>query len=181
MQGGLSPRGRGKLRRVLQWTRDKRSIPAWAGETDFSTSCKNLQEVYPRVGGGNRCTASPPTRAAGLSPRGRGKRDRIKDMRAQHRSIPAWAGETATADRQNGTLRVYPRVGGGNKRSCEIIAATQGLSPRGRGKHGPMPRLRQERRSIPAWAGETAINHDRSPGIRVYPRVGGGNPRCTSF
>ena len=30
---GLSPRGRGKQRRMLPDERPKRSIPAWAGET----------------------------------------------------------------------------------------------------------------------------------------------------
>ena len=32
-------------------------------------------------------------------------------------------------------------------------------------------------RSIPAWAGETAIADEYGIGLGVYPRVGGGNWR----
>ena len=51
----------------------KRSIPAWAGETEQAErQAANLQ-VYPRVGGGNQAGARDPIGGGGLSPRGRGK------------------------------------------------------------------------------------------------------------
>ena len=71
------------------------------------------------------------------------------------RSIPAWAGETVTNDRVADTIKVYPRVGGGNQDGSGGHCAQGGLSPRGRGKHSGGP-------PIP-------------PASAVYPRVGGGN------
>ena len=73
-QGGLSPRGRGKHVAAILSGEVVRSIPAWAGET-FAAARESLQEeVYPRVGGGNPPSDRRLPTAAGLSPRGRGKR-----------------------------------------------------------------------------------------------------------
>ena len=56
-----------------------------------------------------------------------------------------------------------------------------GLSPRGRGKQVSRAAVRSARRSIPAWAGETArrLAVKRMPA--VYPRVGGGNAQPFPF
>ena len=70
--------------------------------------------VYPRAGGGNSSTGRPFQASMGLSPHGRGKRNRAECQRNGNRSIPARAGET---DIEAGTviaLEVYPRTGGGN-------------------------------------------------------------------
>ena len=50
-----------------------------------------------------------------------------------------------------------------------------GLSPRGRGKREQAPTQQIQTRSIPAWAGETALPPKYGNAIKVYPRVGGGN------
>ena len=50
--GGLSPRGRGNLGRVLEGQSEDGSIPAWAGEPASCTSAGTWSWVYPRVGGG---------------------------------------------------------------------------------------------------------------------------------
>ena len=70
------------------------SIPAWAGETVKDTLLRAVYRVYPRVGGGNLCSRQLAIRRRGLSPRGRGKRVRVKSSRLIIGSIPAWAGET---------------------------------------------------------------------------------------
>ena len=91
------------------------------------------------------------------------------------RSIPAWAGETATLHHGYGYREVYPRVGGGNNRRSIMIILLGGLSPRGRGKPAP-PFLRLGcHGSIPAWAGETRRRESWPRSRGVYPRVGGGN------
>ena len=151
------------------------SIPAWAGETVVYRRGVHLDMVYPRVGGGNRRGFQPGTDYRGLSPRGRGKLP-IGGLRAiWKRSIPAWAGETGTQPPLPGGIEVYPRVGGGNSPRSMKMKAMPGLSPRGRGKPSSSPGKGWTRRSIPAWAGETA-NTARSQSPRwVYPRVGGGN------
>ena len=155
--------------------RRRRSIPAWAGETLQTESDEPSQWVYPRVGGGN-AGRNPITPASqGLSPRGRGKRYTRKASGDCVGSIPAWAGETDRADAQLPSVRVYPRVGGGNRYAFVSQRRHKGLSPRGRGKRLALYRLYSRRRSIPAWAGETGIIGEQRRCRQVYPRVGGGN------
>ncbi len=50
-------------------------------------------------------------------------------------SIPACAGETSEASSANATVRVYPRVRGGNQGRGSLVRPKAGLSPRARGKH----------------------------------------------
>ena len=111
---GLSPRGRGKpvmekLDAVMFG-----SIPAWAGETSQQAIANCPIRVYPRVGGGNAAVHRAEKGYRGLSPRGRGKRRRIRQPPLAVGSIPAWAGETRASAIGNPRPRVYPRVGGGN-------------------------------------------------------------------
>ena len=92
--GGLSPRGRGKRSewggvRAYLW-----SIPAWAGETHGAGVGGHMDEVYPRVGGGNAQRQGYVRARRGLSPRGRGKPQLCAACGDGARSIPAWAGET---------------------------------------------------------------------------------------
>ena len=90
--------------------------------------------VYPRVGGGNERPPSGMLNAQGLSPRGRGKQRCADADTRPLRSIPAWAGETQTIAVRRFFIRVYPRVGGGNRRGGRGRTLGHGLSPRGRGK-----------------------------------------------
>ena len=50
---GLSPRARGKRFRVARFARDKRSIPACAGEAFQVPHQPDKRGVYPRVRGGS--------------------------------------------------------------------------------------------------------------------------------
>ena len=172
---GLSPRGRGKRERPQWFNPFLRSIPAWAGETQPGKEIVAELGVYPRVGGGNRGRSSGCIAAFGLSPRGRGKPPEVRLGLERGRSIPAWAGETDARVSGPAPGRVYPRVGGGNAAGGRRAWSTGGLSPRGRGKPTGLSIASVCRRSIPAWAGETPSPGRRTPGNRVYPRVGGGN------
>ena len=133
---GLSPRGRGK--------------PA------FDNGADRLPAVYPRVGGGNGSKDRNPIPGMGLSPRGRGKPFSAGETLRCLRSIPAWAGETASSLSPPLRFPVYPRVGGGNLDGGGLRGLRRGLSPRGRGKPGAARPLHAPFGSIPAWAGETA-------------------------
>ena len=115
---GLSPRGRGKLVDVAVAIRRRGSIPAWAGETERAFERAYGAAVYPRVGGGNPAATRSRWAPTGLSPRGRGKRKKRLTFHSRPRSIPAWAGETAYAPTASGATAVYPRVGGGNRRTA---------------------------------------------------------------
>ena len=178
--GGLSPRGRGKHGPIPHAGNTVGSIPAWAGETNRKRLVMRAQAVYPRVGGGNY----PPTpsiyRMRGLSPRGRGKLARRPLLTRRYRSIPAWAGETATSTDTRLCEKVYPRVGGGNRRNGRLQWSLIGLSPRGRGKRLAGYSKGVGWRSIPAWAGETLIMQALEGAKGVYPRVGGGNEYITA-
>ena len=152
---GLSPRGRGKPRSRKMAVKVVRSIPAWAGETSRQPLSWMSSEVYPRVGGGNELEKVNGRIGGGLSPRGRGKLQRRGRRHRLGRSIPAWAGETAAGACLHLPGEVYPRVGGGNGRDIDHRRESGGLSPRGRGKLHPAQVIAEQRRSIPAWAGET--------------------------
>ena len=77
----------------------------------------------------------------------------VKPRRAQG-SIPACAGEPATAQNVEGLVKVYPRVCGGTGPAGRVSGLGLGLSPRVRGNLTyPIPSPR-ENRSIPACAGE---------------------------
>ena len=127
------------------------------------------------MGGGNGPSTGPHLDIRGLSPRGRGKQSIPNQNAWYRRSIPAWAGETSLADELGHLVRVYPRVGGGNRAQSDLDAFTAGLSPRGRGKHRRIHRGLFDGGSIPAWAGETRPSGMATPLCAVYPRVGGGN------
>ncbi len=133
--GGPSPRGRGKPDDDGHGSADDGSIPAWAGETNASSSPPLRRGVHPRVGGGNAEFVRDRQLMKGPSPRGRGKRRRARA--AAH------------------TRWVHPRVGGGNANSAARVSGAGGPSPRGRGKPGCVSSQITSRRSIPAWAGET--------------------------
>ena len=70
---GSSPRGRGKLIGVPIREGISRLIPAWAGKTNVSSVRALAAAAHPRVGGENSGDRLSPGRAAGSSPRGRGK------------------------------------------------------------------------------------------------------------
>ena len=177
---GLSPRGRGKQTSLTKSKRWARSIPAWAGETSKPILARRISAVYPRVGGGNRFSLDSTFAKRGLSPRGRGKPDRMASCVAMRGSIPAWAGETSPFRMVDREVWVYPRVGGGNKNVTAWLSPSAGLSPRGRGKLFRQIRKRGCERSIPAWAGETSTTRQKVKMYEVYPRVGGGNRRVTA-
>ena len=162
-----------------------RSIPACAGEP--------------------RCARHPPGpqywRRPGLSPRVRGNHEIAPLYPLTTRSIPACAGEPAAGRTCSLWTRVYPRVCGGTIGGAKSGVHSAGLSPRVRGNPhawrrppGPprsIPRVRGNLghkagltaglRSIPACAGEPAVEVDGGAQGRVYPRVCGGTlPRQVS-
>ena len=131
--------------------------------------------VYPRVCGGNRGSGSGLRQSRGLSPRVRGKLDRMQYRREPSGSIPACAGETTVSRRRERVVRVYPRVCGGNGNLQTSRIRAVGLSPRVRGKPGRRQRDSLADRSIPACAGETTDDYYYDGTPEVYPRVCGGN------
>ena len=150
--------------------------------------------VYPRVGGATNEHGINNILDLGLSPRGRGNRQRVADSTVRGGSIPAWGGATALTARTSfkslglsprgrgnpvptvsplTTLRVYPRVGGATQFRRSVPHDAEGLSPRGRGNPPFAAVAGAFIRSIPAWAGQPLARLPGQPPRWVYPRVGG--------
>ena len=135
IDGGSSPRGRGKRDRDIRRRLQGRLIPAWAGKTRYRVRPRHRLGAHPRVGGENLARAVSVVRPGGSSPRGRGKQINIIVCINSTRLIPAWAGKTHVA-------RLNLIVGAGS-------------SPRGRGKLLARMDWQIIQRLIPAWAGKT--------------------------
>ena len=171
---GLSPRGRGNPVIDFDQVDLTGSIPAWAGEPSPPGELSLRPSVYPRVGGGTGAGPSGRPGSGGLSPRGRGNHLLTGEETADKRSIPAWAGEPTPYLVFYCARPVYPRVGGGTRRTEHTTRPRAGLSPRGRGNLTLRRRRSFLMRSIPAWAGEPQATPGTTRTRRVYPRVGGG-------
>ena len=157
IQGGSSPRGRGKLKAAFDTIAEKGLIPAWAGKTPTTgRSCLSWR-AHPRVGGenGNGPTAGNPM--YGSSPRGRGKLAVVGVPFSRVGLIPAWAGKTHWPTRELVYSGAHPRVGGENLTTFRRKAVMSWL--------------------IPAWAGKTRYVATVSHIPRAHPRVGGENVR----
>ena len=154
-RAGSSPRGRGKRHARRAVVCAVRLIPAWAGKTLQTTSCRRALKAHPRVGGENCCvrTTSPPN--AWL--------------------IPAWAGKTDRPGPGQCPHGAHPRVGGENPAATVRKATECGSSPRGRGKLMGRIRLLTPPRLIPAWAGKTLYSPRSAAPRPAHPRVGGEN------
>ena len=112
----------------------------------------------------------------GLSPRVRGNPACTKLEVRDVGSIPACAGEPRAAHRPHSRDEVYPRVCGGTAAKSQCPAFQQGLSPRVRGNPSHVKCGRQDKRSIPACAGEPTCPRLAQGSSEVYPRVCGGTP-----
>ena len=73
LQGGSSPRGRGKRNPDRASPAARRLIPGWAGKTSRTMAASAASRAHPRVGGENGSGAVLLLDQSGSSPRGRGK------------------------------------------------------------------------------------------------------------
>ena len=154
-RAGSSPRGRGKPACTIHRARCIGLIPAWAGKTRRAFRAPACSAAHPRVGGENHLPRRSPVRAAGSSPRGRGKQLTGLQRRDLDRLIPAWAGKTRRRGRRPRPRPAHPRVGGENMCTARDRRRPSGSSPRGRGKRRRSPPSARRQRLIPAWAGKT--------------------------
>ena len=174
LPSGLSPRVRGNQLQGEGTQRWHGSIPARAGEPP----CRHLQiqrlKVYPRACGGTRAWVETRNRQSGLSPRVRGNPSWAFALPEPTGSIPARAGEPASASGHLCSPRVYPRACGGTLSSPSLPRPRRGLSPRVRGNLDVLLTSQPGRRSIPARAGEPTRRPTSAPLPWVYPRACGG-------
>ena len=175
---------RGNRNRLEREKNAPRSIPAYAGEPDPASRCCPSHKVYPRVCGGTPIISLSLLDSLGLSPRMRGNRPVWLLLDAIGGSIPAYAGEPRSPSMRPLRYSVYPRVCGGTNGFGATRRARKGLSPRMRGNQPDIPGVDDNRRSIPAYAGEPIGVSWGKDSVVVYPRVCGGthpaNPHPTA-
>ena len=173
-KAGRSPRVRGSRPLRCLWRQDLGSIPACAGEPRYDYHYANDCRVDPRVCGGASPCRVPYQLLWGRSPRVRGSlSDPLQDA-AQYRSIPACAGEPASANNAPQTTKVDPRVCGGAAVCVVAGRQVRGRSPRVRGSRLTGRGWGDDHRSIPACAGEPGPLRSVPLPRRVDPRVCGG-------
>ena len=90
---GLSPRVRGNPLWDVREVKERRSIPACAGEPPSNLERWYSSEVYPRVCGGTLRDPQRMLTVGGLSPRVRGNHVELLAINCPLGSIPACAGE----------------------------------------------------------------------------------------
>ena len=81
----------------------------------------------------------------------------MQKRRSSPGSIPAYAGETRLKMTPEIPCRVDPRVRGGDHTPNGAELVDKGRSPRTRGRRMSAALRSEDSRSIPAYAGETAV------------------------
>ena len=129
------------------------------------------------MGGEQTDTRSLSNNTSGSSPRGRGTGSRLCAADADHRFIPAWAGNSVPVRPGRQGVPVHPRVGGEQCAEKSGEQSANGSSPRGRGTVALLPEVAPVDRFIPAWAGNSTSGSSRPTPRPVHPRVGGEQAR----
>ncbi len=153
--GGLSPLARGTHPEINGDGAFTRFIPAGAGNTSNCCNGQRSHAVYPRWRGEHCLGGGSAQPRNGLSPLARGTRGNSFLDAALLRFIPAGAGNTLPSLVDEKSITVYPRWRGEHGGRIFYIPTVRGLSPLARGtldrKYAPI----DEKRFIPAGAGNT--------------------------
>ena len=171
---GLSPPTRGNRDCRHYYSSMTGSIPAHAGEPYTSMSSASVCAVYPRPRGGTLGASGGRLHLRGLSPPTRGNLCVRQADNVSGRSIPAHAGEPQPVHDDPARTTVYPRPRGGTFAAAGFIEPTPGLSPPTRGNRKSRNLSCRARGSIPAHAGEPAVQLAKFALREVYPRPRGG-------
>ena len=155
---GSSPLARGTREDDLQRLGQSRLIPARAGNTGTSVPALCGNSAHPRSRGEHLCPCRFVLLCDGSSPLARGTPPPPVRCRRRGRLIPARAGNTNNEWRLEGALTAHPRSRGEHRYGHGRQWRFGGSSPLARGTRSAPPRSAQNRRLIPARAGNTAGN-----------------------
>ena len=131
--------------------------------------------------GENAFNAASILRAAGSSPRVRGKHPEVSKIDKGPRLIPACAGKTPRKAPAPPSTPAHPRVCGENLIDQANRVGPAGSSPRVRGKLTAVVACLILRGLIPACAGKTWDRWPTSVPTPAHPRVCGENPSTVFF
>ncbi len=138
-------------------------------------SRRSSRRVDPRSRGGDAEPLGIVKSTVGRSPLTRGRPPKEIAQIEQLRSIPAHAGETASALSSAASSRVDPRSRGGDLAQAVGDSARGGRSPLTRGRRAAHDADARSAGSIPAHAGETHSRMARTVRRQVDPRSRGGD------
>ena len=182
LQGGSSPRARGRRVHPTHPHHPTRFIPACAGKANSRRSDIYVGAVHPRVRGEGRRLIRASTASSGSSPRARGRLIAGQRVRATRRFIPACAGKASMKSLFTVVEAVHPRVRGEGRRAVCRRWPADGSSPRARGRLLDGFANNGQARFIPACAGKAPGRTWRRWRSPVHPRVRGegcGEPGMT--
>ncbi len=170
---GSSPRTRGTALHADSSGQGRRFIPAHAGNRKATKSVEPSKTVHPRARGEQRMKAAGVNKSYGSSPRTRGTGFVPAQLVGPHRFIPAHAGNRSRPMRASRAWPVHPRARGEQPAGSLVGRHFNGSSPRTRGTEPGDLLGADDRRFIPAHAGNShRQRHFRFP-ASVHPRARG--------
>ena len=89
------------------------------------------------------------------------------------RFIPAYAGNTEPHEKKPSVRSVHPRLRGEHTQGGRSMHSSRGSSPPTRGTPDSVPLQPQQRRFIPAYAGNTRVETHPGTLLPVHPRLRG--------
>ena len=170
---GSSPRMRGTLQILRGRHRDRRFIPAHAGNTCNRPCSTGTAPVHPRACGEHWYFSSNYDVDSGSSPRMRGTLGLRLGDALLRRFIPAHAGNTAVLAPTCPFRAVHPRACGEHDGDGGDGDHRDGSSPRMRGTHVHDHAGGDVARFIPAHAGNTKAREFALRAKTVHPRACG--------
>ena len=150
-----------------------RIIPAHAGNSVGRTKPSAPPPDHPRACGELASVILHSTSTIGSSPRMRGTRGMGWWSRSTGRIIPAHAGNSAQLSYRWRRCPDHPRACGELRRLGSCTRSTPGSSPRMRGTRLETGRAVNQRRIIPAHAGNSRATPAAGPGRPDHPRACG--------
>ena len=178
---GSSPLARGTPASPVQQARQRRFIPARAGNTPPRSRPRSATPVHPRSRGEHHTGRSQGQAGSGSSPLARGTRTGAGRPSRLRRFIPARAGNTRLDTGCTGSATVHPRSRGEHGSGTGEDVAKRGSSPLARGTPPPCRPTRPIERFIPARAGNTLRFEGRQDRAAVHPRSRGEHGRRVSL
>ena len=172
---GSSPLVRGKPNERFPEHRQRRIIPACAGQTRHRMRPLRPGTDHPRLCGANIFLYAFMISLSGSSPLVRGKLHDGEIHRITQRIIPACAGQTSRPCRSMPRASDHPRLCGANYAGNGNFFGRYGSSPLVRGKLLGDATSELRIRIIPACAGQTGGIRAHAGGDSDHPRLCGAN------
>ena len=171
---GSSPRVRGTPVHPDSAPRERRFIPACAGNTRAASKASPAISVHPRVCGEHLDYAIIDSYTYGSSPRVRGTRTRPVSRSSSKAVHPRVCGEHPRRSRRTSPRCRFIPACAGNTGLWPSVPVPVPVHPRVCGEHATArPRVPRASRFIPACAGNTVGGVEAAGRLAVHPRVCG--------